>query len=157
MLSLRHNNLNNKQIFGKSAWCWCRDRLHAFTSALHDLTEQVCLSLWEHFPRMSSPIDPQRDMTDSKRKVLVQRVKATVLRQRRVLKLAVCVVQMQDLKIQLGHEALESLDWIQNFNTLCVGVVTHFERSGHSGGHPSPEEKHTVGWMQLSLLTTKCH
>lgn len=59
---------------------------------------------------MSSPIDPQRDMTDSKRKVLVQRVKATVLRQRRVLKLAVCVVQMQDLKIQLGHEALESLD-----------------------------------------------
>ena len=85
---------------------------------------------------------------DSKRKV-VQRVKETAtlcrsLRQRRVFKLAVCVVQMQHLKVQLGHEALESFDGIQNFNTLCVGVITHFERSGHSVGHPSPEKKQTA-------------
>lgn len=85
---------------------------------------------------------------DSKRKV-VQRVKETAtlwpcLRHRRVFKLAVCVVQMQHLKVQLGHEAFESFDGIQNFNTLCVGVITHFERSGHSGGYPSPEKKQTA-------------
>lgn len=75
------------------------------------------------------------------------------LREGLVLQLVESVVEVQQLRVELGHEGLQAGHGIQHLHALCVRVEADLERAGHHG-HPAPGQGANRR-IQLALLYIK--